>query len=142
VLIFFYILKICKKKSFFIFINNKKMAYSKKHSRKNSRKHSKKTSHKRSPKHSRKHSKKTSHKRSRSFNRVRKSLSNSCSVLKRSYCKQDPNCHYVKKRGCFRRSGVAAGKKTYAGPQTADVMSHRERAFQMLQQRAARKHSR
>lgn len=121
------------------------MAYSKKHSRK----HSKKTSHKssksvkRSPKQSRKHSKKASHKRShkrsRSFNRVRKSMSNPCSVLKRSYCKQDPNCHYVKKRGCFRRSGVAAGKATYAGPQTANVMTAREKAFQMLQQRAARK---
>ena len=102
------------------------MAYSKKHSRKHSKKASRKAV-------------KRSHKRSRSFNRVRKSMSNPCSVLKRSYCKQDPNCHYVKKRGCFRRSGVASGKATYAGPQTANVMTAREKAFQMLQQRAARK---
>ncbi len=109
------------------------MAYSKKHSRKmskkNSRKMSKKNSRKmskkRSHKMSKKHSRKMSKKRSRSPGRVRRSPSNPCSMLNKPQCGGDPNCHYVSKRGCLRRSGVATRGVRYAGPVTPAATTQR-----------------
>ena len=85
--------------------------------------HCRKVSHKRS----RKVSRKVSRKRSRSPGRVRKTSANPCSYLKKSQCPTDPNCHYVKRRGCVRRYNVAAGKAKYEGPVTASVAMSRSR---------------
>ena len=81
--------------------------------------HCRKVSHKRS--------RKVSRKRSRSPGRVRKTSANACSYLKKSQCPTDPNCHYVKRRGCVRRYNVAAGKAKYEGPVTASVAMSRSR---------------
>lgn len=109
----------------------------KSHCRKNSRK----TSHKRSNKsygfahktsHKASRSMKASHKRSRkgskkgSFRRIKKSPSNPCSLLKKRACAGNPNCHYVSRRGCARRRGVATQGVTYAGPVTASAASFEE----------------
>ena len=91
-----------------------------------------KVSHKRSHKGSKKSSHKVSHKRSRkgskkgSFRRIKKSPSNPCSMLKKRNCAGNPNCHYVSRRGCARRRGVATKGVSYAGPLTAQA------AFEVL----------
>lgn len=90
------------------------------------------SSHKVSHKRSRKGSKKSSHKVSRkgskkgSFRRIKKSPSNPCSMLKKRSCSGNPNCHYVSRRGCARRKGVATKGVSYAGPVTAQA------AFEVL----------
>ena len=87
-------------------------------SRKGSRKGSKKVYRKVSRKGSRKGSKKVYRKASKGgFRHVKKSTS-MCSSLKRSVCSSNPNCRYVKRRGCFRKSGVAGGMM-YEGPMLA-----------------------
>jgi len=80
---------------------------SKKHSKKSLRKGSKRSSGKRSKKHSRKHS--------RRLGRIKVNPNNTCSMRSKARCGGDPNCHYVKYRGCSRRSGVKQGI-AYEGP--------------------------
>ena len=75
---------------------------------KSRRKHSKKAS-------KRKGSKRTSRKGSRRLGRVKRNPSNACSMRSKTTCGGDPNCHYVKYRGCSRRSGVRKGI-AYEGP--------------------------
>lgn len=106
-------------------------SYCRKVSHKRSRKSSKsygfsshKVSHKRSHKASKKHSRKGSKKGS--FRRIKKSPSNPCSILKKRNCAGNPNCHYVSRRGCARRRGVATKGVSYAGPVTAQA------AFEVL----------
>lgn len=83
-----------------------------------SRKYSRKGSKRGSRKGSRKGSKKVYRKASKGgFRHVKKSTS-MCSSLKRSVCSSNPNCRYVKRRGCFRKPGVAAGM-LYEGPMLA-----------------------
>lgn len=112
------------------------MAMSRKSSKKCSREKKLIKSHKRSSgkkvkshcrKVSNKRSRKVSRKRSRSPGRVRKTSANPCSYLKKSQCPTDPNCHYVKRRGCVRRYNVAAGKSVYSGPVPASVAMSRSR---------------
>lgn len=108
------------------------MANSRKSSKKCSRgkkliKSHKRSSGKRVKSHCRNVSRKVSRKRSRSPGRVRKTSANPCSYLKKSQCPTDPNCHYVKRRGCVRRYNVAAGKSVYAGPVPASVAMARSR---------------
>jgi hypothetical protein len=89
--------------------------------------HCRKISRKRSMKVSRKRSMKVSRKRSRSPGRVKKTSANPCSYLKKSECSGDPNCHYVKKRGCLRRYNVASGKSRYEGPLTPSTSMTRQK---------------
>ena len=51
-----------------------------------------------------------------SVRRIKKDPSNPCSMRSAKTCGGDPNCHYVKKRGCVRKSGVAKGSAVYEGP--------------------------
>lgn len=39
-----------------------------------------------------------------------------CSGLKKKRCRTNPNCHYVKNRGCKGRSGTKKGM-VYEGPE-------------------------
>ena len=71
------------------------------------RKSPKKTSKRKSPK-------KTS--KRKTSGRVKKSITNACSLRKKSECGGDPNCHYVNKRGCMRRRGAATKGVSYEGP--------------------------
>lgn len=104
------------------------MANSRKSSKKCSRGKKLIKSHKRSSgKRVKSHCRNVSRKRSRSPGRVRKTSANPCSYLKKSQCPTDPNCHYVKRRGCVRRYNVAAGKSVYAGPVPASVAMARSR---------------
>lgn len=95
------------------------MAISRKSSRKTykkSRKSSKKrVSRKTSPRKSRRSSKRKS--RRGSYRKV-KATTSVCSPLKRGKCASNPNCKYVKRRGCFLKSGVRGGG-VYEGPMMA-----------------------
>ena len=53
-----------------------------------------------------KHKRKSSKKSKRKSLRVKKSV---CSLRNKKQCGGDPNCHYVKRRGCTRRKGVYEG---------------------------------
>ena len=66
----------------------------------------------------RKVSRKGSRKASKGGFRKVKKVTSMCSSLKRSVCSSNPNCRYVKRRGCFRKPGVAAGM-LYEGPMLA-----------------------
>jgi hypothetical protein len=83
---------------------------------KKSKRHSKKHSKKGSRKGSRKGSKKSKKSKRRSPGRVKKDASNPCSLRNKKQCGGDPNCHYVKRRGCTRRSGAATKGQVYEGP--------------------------
>ena len=89
--------------------------YSKKSMKKHSKKHSKKCLRKCSRKCSKK-SKKSKKSKGRSSGRVKKSASNPCSLRNKKQCGGDPNCHYVKRRGCTRRRGAATKGQVYEGP--------------------------
>jgi len=83
---------------------------------KKSKRHSKKHSKKGSRKGSRKGSKKSKKSKRRSPGRVKKDASNPCSLRNKKQCGGDPNCHYVKRRGCTRRRGAATKGQVYEGP--------------------------
>ena len=51
-----------------------------------------------------------------SARRIKKDPSNPCSMRSAKTCGGDPNCHYVKKRGCARKSGVKKGTAVFEGP--------------------------
>ena len=87
-----------------------------KYSKKSMKKHSKKHSKKCLRKCSRKGSKKSKKSKRRSPGRVKKSASNPCSLRSKKQCGGDPNCHYVKRRGCTRRRGAATKGQVYEGP--------------------------
>ena len=86
-----------------------------KYSKKSMKKHSKKCLRKCSRKGSKK-SKKSKKSKRRSPGRVKKSASNPCSLRNKKQCGGDPNCHYVKRRGCTRRRGAATKGQVYEGP--------------------------
>jgi len=85
-----------------------KRTYRKKSTRKGSRKGSKRTYRKKG---SRKGSKK-----SRRLSRFKVDPSNRCSTNKKAQCLTDPNCTYVKKRGCRSRQGTVTGGLVFEGP--------------------------
>jgi hypothetical protein len=89
--------------------------YSKKSMKKHSKKHCKKGSRKGSRKGSKK-SKKSKKSKRRTPGRVKKDASNPCSLRNKKQCGGDPNCHYVKRRGCTRRRGAATKGQVYEGP--------------------------
>ena len=47
--------------------------------------------------------------------RIRKNPNNPCSLRPMKTCAMDPSCHYRKRKGCARRSGVKQGL-AYEGP--------------------------
>jgi hypothetical protein len=51
-----------------------------------------------------------------STSRIKKDPSNPCSMRSAKTCGGDPNCHYVKRRGCARKSGVKKGSAVFEGP--------------------------
>ena len=86
-----------------------KRSYRKKSSRgKGSKKGSKRTYRKKG---SRKGSKK-----SRRLSRFKADASNRCTMNKKAQCLTDPNCTYVKKRGCRSRQGTVTGGLVFEGP--------------------------
>jgi len=50
--------------------------------------------------------------------RIKKNPNNPCSMRSAKTCGGDPNCHYVKRRGCARKSGVKKGSVVYEGPRS------------------------
>jgi hypothetical protein len=60
------------------------------------------------------HSRKS--RKSRRLSKFKKNPNNPCSMRSAKTCGGDPNCHYVKRRGCARRSGVKKGTVVYEGP--------------------------
>jgi hypothetical protein len=85
-----------------------KRTYRKKSGKKGSRKGSKKSYRK-------KGSKKGS-KKSRRLSRFKVDPSNRCSTNKKAQCLTDPNCTYVKKRGCRSRQGTISDNLVFEGP--------------------------
>ena len=60
--------------------------------------------------------KKSKKSKRRTPGRVKKDASNPCSLRNKKQCGGDPNCHYVKRRGCTRRRGAATKGQVYEGP--------------------------
>jgi hypothetical protein len=97
-----------------------KRTYRKKSSRgKGSRKGSKRTYRKKG---SRKGSKK-----SKRLSRFKADPSNRCSMNKKAQCVTDPNCQYVKKRGCRSRQGTVTGGLVFEGPLGPPAMRIKKR---------------
>ena len=81
---------------------------------KSPKRHSRSIKRKASPKH---HAKRGS--------RIRKNPNNPCSMRSMKTCAMDPNCHYRKRKGCARRSGVKKGL-AYEGPMGKPEQRHKE----------------
>ena len=82
-----------------------KRSYRKKSSRKGSKKGSRRT-----------YRKKGSKKSKRRLSRFKADPSNRCSMNKKAQCETDPNCTYVKKRGCRSRQGTISDNLVFEGP--------------------------
>jgi len=81
-----------------------KRTYRKKSGKKGSRKGSKKSYRKKGSK------------KSRRLSRFKVDPSNRCSTNKKAQCLTDPNCTYVKKRGCRSRQGTISDNLVFEGP--------------------------
>ena len=64
----------------------------------------------------RKSGKKGSRKGSKKSRRFKVDPSNRCTTNKKAQCLTDPNCTYVKKRGCRSRQGTVTGGLVFEGP--------------------------
>ncbi len=76
----------------------------------------KKSGKKGSKKSYRKKGSKKGSKKSRRLSRFKADPSNRCSMNKKAQCLTDPNCTYVKKRGCRSRQGTISDNLVYQGP--------------------------
>ena len=76
----------------------------------------------------RKSGRKSPSKRKGSYRRIKKSIKNPCSLRQKNICTEDPNCHYVKRRGCMRKSGVVKGSAVYEGPKIPIFVSRKRLA--------------
>jgi len=80
------------------------------------RSYRKKSSRKGSSKGSRRTYRKKGSKKSKRLSRFKADPSNRCSTNKKAQCLTDPNCTYVKKRGCRSRQGTVTGGLVFEGP--------------------------
>ncbi len=86
-----------------------KRTYRKKSGKKSYRKKGSKKSY-------RKKGSKKGSKKSRRLSRFKVDPSNRCSTNKKAQCLTDPNCTYVKKRGCRSRQGTISDNLVFEGP--------------------------
>ena len=93
-----------------------KRSYRKKSSRKGSKKGSRRT-----------YRKKGSKKSKRRLSRFKSDPSNRCSMNKKAQCETDPNCTYVKKRGCRSKQGTVTGGLVFEGPMGPPAMRIKKR---------------
>lgn len=106
--------------------------------RKKSGKRSKRSTRKTSGKRTKRRSGRKSAKRSRAGSR--KIKNSPCAKYKRDECGSvDPNCGWVKKRGCSRRRGAATKGAVYEGPSFQPFTSEQP---PMRMRRRSRRHSR
>ncbi len=91
-----------------------KRTYRKKSGKKGSKKSYRKKGSKKS--YRKKGSKKGSKKSKRRLSRFKVDPSNRCTTNKKAQCLTDPNCTYVKKRGCRSRQGTISDNLVFEGP--------------------------